>query len=427
MNKVILFYGSFNPVTNGHFRLAKEALEISGADGVIFLPNINPSHKILLPAHERLRMIDVVAADSDTLLYPDPSEGELSKLFLSKENYLDNSFSKKLLEINPNLEIGVVAGDDVASKKLSRLMMEFKSKSSFWVVKEREGLLPDFGDAKVHIIKGEADETSSSKVRKFFSENFENFLVNPRDRKYPPLSYVDKELADYIYDRRFYYSTMTDTFNPSKYKLRSFFKRFKYADLFKTIALKIKQFFRKNIKTRRVDESLLQEISGIGRLSRIKYHSEDAKFYFYDIKIDDKAFRLKLLKDERNFQAKVFDSIKMNLLIKHDGFIEVPTIVDFDQDSGWILEKALETYNFRNDTDAIARLGIPIQEAFKSYNENSYLNLSFDPSNIVYSGERKSVYYTDYTQEDYRVSHSHYIDVRKSQASSCNEILNFFK
>ncbi len=54
--KIGIFGGSFDPVHNAHINMAKCAMEQSGLDRVIFVPNGNPPHKTELMAESTQRL-----------------------------------------------------------------------------------------------------------------------------------------------------------------------------------------------------------------------------------------------------------------------------------------------------------------------------------------------------------------------------------
>ena len=61
MRRIGLMGGSFDPVHNGHLKLAREALAAGCVERVLFLPTGNPPHKLgrLAPKLDRLRMVEL--------------------------------------------------------------------------------------------------------------------------------------------------------------------------------------------------------------------------------------------------------------------------------------------------------------------------------------------------------------------------------
>ena len=82
LQKVILFGGSFDPIHNGHVRVAQHTLDTLGADALIFIPAHRSPHKTELPTagQHRLAMIqkaiegiDGFACSDCELIRQDPS------------------------------------------------------------------------------------------------------------------------------------------------------------------------------------------------------------------------------------------------------------------------------------------------------------------------------------------------------------------
>ena len=57
MKKIILFYGSFDPIHNGHVKIAQEALNLIKGDKLYFGINKNSNSKNLTPFSKRKTML----------------------------------------------------------------------------------------------------------------------------------------------------------------------------------------------------------------------------------------------------------------------------------------------------------------------------------------------------------------------------------
>ena len=57
MKKIILFYGSFDPIHNGHIKIAKEAIKLIKGDKLYFGLNKNSNSKNLAPFSKRKKMV----------------------------------------------------------------------------------------------------------------------------------------------------------------------------------------------------------------------------------------------------------------------------------------------------------------------------------------------------------------------------------
>ena len=64
--RVLLFGGTFNPIHNGHLRMAQEAIERLDFNEVIFIPSATPPHKTdVLSYTHRLKMAKLAIQDID--------------------------------------------------------------------------------------------------------------------------------------------------------------------------------------------------------------------------------------------------------------------------------------------------------------------------------------------------------------------------
>lgn len=66
MERIVILGGSFNPVHNGHLRLALEVGEAIAADRVDFVPSFRPPHKQekdILPFELRVKMLELALQD----------------------------------------------------------------------------------------------------------------------------------------------------------------------------------------------------------------------------------------------------------------------------------------------------------------------------------------------------------------------------
>jgi nicotinate-nucleotide adenylyltransferase len=74
LKRIGLFGGTFNPIHSGHIRAAASVREGFGLDTVVLIPASIPPHKHsrdIAPAHDRLEMVRLAAADLENILVSD--------------------------------------------------------------------------------------------------------------------------------------------------------------------------------------------------------------------------------------------------------------------------------------------------------------------------------------------------------------------
>ncbi len=60
LKKIGIFGGTFNPIHNGHIKLAEAAVREAGLSKILFMPNGNPPHKCdeeIISANDRFKMV----------------------------------------------------------------------------------------------------------------------------------------------------------------------------------------------------------------------------------------------------------------------------------------------------------------------------------------------------------------------------------
>ena len=111
MKRVALFFGSFNPIHNGHLSIAQEVLKQNKADEVQFVLSPQNPHKSasdLLPETHRWKMLQLALEDHTNLI---PSDIELQ---LPKPSYTAATL-KKITQENPETDFLLLLGADSAA------------------------------------------------------------------------------------------------------------------------------------------------------------------------------------------------------------------------------------------------------------------------------------------------------------------------
>ncbi|MCX5782037.1 MAG: nicotinate-nucleotide adenylyltransferase [Elusimicrobia bacterium] len=162
--RIGLFGGSFDPIHNGHLKLALDSKINFNLDKVIFIPAKIPPHKktkILAKSNHRTRMIL-------TAIKPYPFFS-LSRYEINKKSttYTFNTlryFEKKY----PNADIFFLIGSDSLNELKSwKNIGDFKTLCSF-IVAQRKGYKPDKNNKylkNAYFTKNEIQNISSSSIR----------------------------------------------------------------------------------------------------------------------------------------------------------------------------------------------------------------------------------------------------------------------
>lgn len=189
-NKIGLFFGSFNPVHNGHLMLANYLVEYAGLDSLWFV--VSPQNplkdkKSLLRDHHRRDMLEM-AVKNDTRFEVCDIE-----FYMPKPSYTIDTLVR-LTERYPNTDFYLVCGmDNLAS---------FRKWKNYQVILDNYHLLVyprkgyDGGDLihheSVHIVEAPEIEISSTFIRKAVSEN--------KDVRY----FMPEKSYKYMIDMNFY-------------------------------------------------------------------------------------------------------------------------------------------------------------------------------------------------------------------------------
>ena len=193
MNKILLFGGTFNPIHNGHLKIAQEAVEELGFDEAIFIPSATPPHKkdVLCLAH-RLKMIELAIEDVDYFKISDLAAFEEGPSYTI---YTVRYFQRVL---RGNAEIYWLIGADTIKElktwyKISELLKECK-----FVVANRDPH-KSYNEEKLYesslvYLSNSILDISSTRIR----ERIHN------EDKYAAKFLIPEKVERYIYDNELY-------------------------------------------------------------------------------------------------------------------------------------------------------------------------------------------------------------------------------
>jgi len=161
--KVGLYFGSFNPIHNGHLIIAQFMLNQASLDEVWFVVSPqNPlkSGKDLYPEQDRLHMVSLAIGKHDKIKNCD------IEFSMARPSYTSNTL-KKLGEKYPDYEFELIMGTDTLQhldkwKDYEHILMNYKILSY-----QREGSLGgEFAkNQKVKIYKAPAIQLSATYIR----------------------------------------------------------------------------------------------------------------------------------------------------------------------------------------------------------------------------------------------------------------------
>lgn len=161
--KVGLYFGSFNPIHNGHLIIAQFMLNQAGLDEVWFVVSPqNPlkSGKDLYPEQDRLNMVSLAIGKHDKIKNCD------IEFSMDRPSYTSNTL-KKLVEKYPDYEFELIMGTDTLQhldkwKDYEHILMNYKILSY-----QREGSIGgEFAkNQKVKIYKAPAIQLSATYIR----------------------------------------------------------------------------------------------------------------------------------------------------------------------------------------------------------------------------------------------------------------------
>ncbi len=190
--EILLYFGSFNPIHNGHLAIASYFTEFVGIREVWFVitpQNPFKQNQNLLGDRERQHLVNL-AIDS----YPKFRVSDI-EFNMSKPNYTINTLTY-LSEKFPNKKFSLlIGGDNLESfdkwKNYKIILQNYK----LYVYKRPNALIPDlkqFGNADIEIVDAPMMEISSSFIR--------NALKEYKDIRF----FMPEKTYKYIKDMKYY-------------------------------------------------------------------------------------------------------------------------------------------------------------------------------------------------------------------------------
>ena len=188
--KVGLFFGSFNPIHNGHLMLANYLAEYGGLDEIWFV--VSPQNpfkdkKSLLADRHRLYMVEMAIKDDERFQVCD------IEFYMPQPSYTIDTLTR-LQERHPNTDFYLICGMDNIESFKKWKNYEAILQYHHLMVYPRKGYSSNelVDHPSVKIIEAPEIEVSSTFIR--------NAIGEGKDVRY----FVPKEVYKYIVDMHFY-------------------------------------------------------------------------------------------------------------------------------------------------------------------------------------------------------------------------------
>lgn len=191
------FFGTFNPIHNGHLNVAKFVLDNFHFNKIIFVPCSNPPHKNsdIISAEHKLQMLKIAISPFENFTIDDIEYKR------AKPSYTAVTIEKliKIYNVKSDEKINFIIGSDAFLKIDTWFNPEYLKEKLHFIVFTR-GF--DFNEEKLNYLKDlgyqytmagkEFEDISSSEIRKKISE-----------RKYSDID-IPSEVLKYIKENDLY-------------------------------------------------------------------------------------------------------------------------------------------------------------------------------------------------------------------------------
>ena len=216
--KIVFFGGTFDPPHKGHLALAEKVLAKGIADHVLFVPAWIPPHKIMKGKssfEERLRMTELAVAGRENMSVSG-LEGERGGI-----SYTIDSLEKLSSEHPENEYILLVGGDSLAQlhtwHRANELVEQFQI-----IYCPRPGETIDPGQLSSHWKKELAEKLVKSAISDCpLSDLASTQIRHELSRGFSPQG-IDKNVLNYICQRRLYMENSEKKLTPSPKELACF-------------------------------------------------------------------------------------------------------------------------------------------------------------------------------------------------------------
>lgn len=178
MRRVVLYFGSFNPIHKGHVAVAERVLERGLCDEVWFV--VSPQNPLkpkaeLIDEHHRLNMVRLAAEVSR---YPDRMKVCDVEFDMPRPSYTIDTL-EELGRRWPEVQFAMLVGTDIVGQiERWKRWEEIVSRYKIYVY-PRRGYVGD-GDARFEALEGEPfEDCSSTEVRRALAEGDSDMIAEP--------------------------------------------------------------------------------------------------------------------------------------------------------------------------------------------------------------------------------------------------------
>lgn len=178
MRRVVLYFGSFNPIHKGHVAVAERVLERGLCDEVWFV--VSPQNPLkpkaeLIDEHHRLNMVRLAAEASR---YPDRMKVCDVEFDMPRPSYTIDTL-EELGRRWPEVRFAMLVGTDIVGQiERWKRWEEIVSRYKIYVY-PRRGYV-GAGDARFEALEGEPfEDCSSTEVRRALAEGDSDMIAEP--------------------------------------------------------------------------------------------------------------------------------------------------------------------------------------------------------------------------------------------------------
>jgi nicotinate-nucleotide adenylyltransferase len=193
MKKVLLYFGSFNPIHKGHIALAEWVVEQSLCDELIFI--VSPQNPLkssteLAPEFSRYEMCEMACASSR---YPEKIKVSAVEFVLEKPSYTINTLRYLRGEFGGQMQFSILLGaDNIENFDRWREYEEILRDYPLYVYPREGYSVEKFADKITFLAEAPLFDFAATDIRKAITNN-ENFTAK-----------VCPAVARYIIDNRLY-------------------------------------------------------------------------------------------------------------------------------------------------------------------------------------------------------------------------------